>query len=106
MAFASYPEADDGGKVPGLAFFTHEGGGGYYDNLGWLYALPADHEQECGYGLIPGLVRTESTIYPFLFDNQRKDWLFYHGSLRGEMILYNYRREEWEKVPNQSNSQN
>ena len=109
-SFAStYPEADGWWESPWFGvFYSPEGEGWlWHDNLGWLYALPADREQGVWLWIDPlGWLWTESTIYPFLFDNQRKDWLFYHGSLSGEMILYNYRRKEWEKVPNQSNSQN
>ena len=109
-SFAStYPEADGWWESPWFGFFYSPEGEGWllHDNLGWLYALPADREQGVWLWIDPlGWLWTESTIYPFLFDNQRKDWLFYHGSLSGEMILYNYRRKEWEKVPNQSNSQN
>ena len=81
-------------ESPRFKFFTHRKGRWlWHDNLGWLYALPADREQGVWLWIILRL-GTESTIYPFLFDNQRKDWLFYHGSLSGEMILYNYRRKE------------
>ena len=74
-----------------------------HGDLGWTYAIPADNRDGVWFWIAPlGWLWTSEEVYPYLYDFTRRDWLFFHGGFGQEIILYNYRREQWERVVNPS----
>jgi hypothetical protein len=87
----------------GSFYSTSKEGWLMHGDLGWTYAIPADNRDGVWFWIAPlGWLWTSEEVYPYLYDFTRRDWLFFHGGFGQEIILYNYRREQWERVVNPS----
>jgi hypothetical protein len=80
-----------------------------HQDLGWLFPTPSSMggvwlwQQELGW------LWTEQGIYPYLFQDRDRTWLYFYGESQSQRLLYNYGLESWilmEEDPEDSKTEN
>ena len=86
---------------PWFGEFYRVGDSGWmlHAELGWIFAAGQNTNAGIWIWLEKmGWMWTNSSIYPFLYQNDQNNWLFFHGQGRGSLIFYDYQTNHWMSV--------
>ncbi|MFP6854660.1 MAG: LamG-like jellyroll fold domain-containing protein [Opitutales bacterium] len=78
----------------------------YHEELGWVYAKKSEEDGLWFYSKdFLGWFWTGPKVYPFVYTDASKAWVYYQGTMSNHRVFYHFGRKSWMTIPRNDSTQ-